>query len=64
MKNIEIEDNNTKEAILDRLHKLAGICNVCGKKNCGHTSTNLPAVLKIDDVLKAINYENYYGDQI
>jgi hypothetical protein len=56
--------NDVKEKILDRLHKLVGICNVCGKKNCGHTSTNLPNVLKTDDVLRAINYDNYYGDDV
>lgn len=52
-----------KEEILDRLHKIAGVCSVCKKKRCGHTSTTLPAVLKTDDVLRAINYDNHYAEE-
>jgi len=57
-----MESNETKEKILERLHKLASRCMICGKKKCPHSGRVLPKSLKTDDVLRAINYENYFWE--
>jgi hypothetical protein len=54
-------DNATKEEIINRLHKSAGICMTCKRNNCGHGgSTDLPNTLPTDDVLRAINLDEYF----
>jgi hypothetical protein len=57
-----MESNETKEKILERLHKYSAHCIVCGRKKCAHSSRKLPSFLKTDDVLRAINYEDYFGE--
>lgn len=50
-----------KETILERLYALAGQCAFCHKAGCGHkANTELPATLNTDDVLKAINLDEWY----
>ncbi len=50
-----------KEAILFRLHDAVGICNVCGQRDCAHTSTRLPVVMDTDEVIKAIDLDGKEG---
>ena len=56
---MEASVNIVKEKILHRLHRLEGVCDHCGKRECGHAgNTSLPAVLNTENVLKAIGYDN------
>lgn len=49
-------ENQIKEEILDRLHDL------CGVKNAGGYASQLPRTLNTEDVLKAINLDNYFDE--
>ena len=54
-------DNATKEKIVDRLHEMVGVCPTCGRHKCGHgSSTELPESVNTDDVLRAINLDEYF----
>jgi len=55
-----MSDNATKEHIINRLHERCGICSYCGKKGCGHSNTNLPPTFSRQDVLWAVNLDNYF----
>jgi hypothetical protein len=60
-------DNATKEKIIDRLHKAAGVCTTCGQRNCPHgggEGTTLPKMLDTDTVLHAINVGEYFFEEI
>ena len=57
----EQTESSIKENILNRLHERVGVCIHCGKPNCPHgTNTNLPPRLSADDVLWAINLDNFF----
>lgn len=47
----------TKDRFISELHKLAGLCGHCGKKNCAARSSNsyLPEMIPVDQVIKAID---------
>ncbi len=50
------KEYETKEAILNRLHKKVGLCGYCGKPACGHGSnTTLPGRLNMQDAIDAID---------
>ena len=55
--------NQERERIVGRLHELAGLCSFCGSPTCGHDgNTDLPAMLSLSDVLRAINLDNHFGE--
>ena len=56
--------SDTKEEILNRLYERVGECMHCGKRGCNHGSNQrLPMNLKLDDVLWAINLDNYFDGE-
>ena len=58
--NTVVVDNATKEVIVNRLHKLIGVCSTCGKHGCLCGSSTLPAIIATDVVLRAINLDEYF----
>ncbi len=58
-----MKENTVKENIMNRLYKRIGICAFCGKPQCAHDGNqHLPDVLNLDDVLRAINLDNHFGE--
>jgi hypothetical protein len=57
-------DNEIKVVILNRLFEAAGVCSVCGRVNCNHgNNKELPSRIDIDDVLRAINVDEYFFNE-
>ena len=56
------EESELKETILNRLFETSSHCSLCGQSSCGHGSNrDLDAILKVEDVLNAINYERSFS---
>ncbi len=55
------KDNALKNKILDRLYETSSICSICGEAKCMHGGNRrLTPMLDTDDVLKAINLNEYF----
>ncbi len=51
----------TKDAILNRLYELVGVCRQCKLKVCHHEGKKaLPRMISATDVLRAINLDEKY----
>ena len=60
-----MNENDVKESILDRLYKRVGICSHCGNSKCPHDGhQHLPNEISADDVLRAINLDNYFDSNV
>ncbi|MGD9157201.1 MAG: hypothetical protein PVG39_02220 [Desulfobacteraceae bacterium] len=55
-----MKPNEIKNKILERLFETSSHCSICNKRSCPHSSRTLNATLKVDDVLRAINLDEYY----
>lgn len=54
-------DNKTKQVILERLYKTASTCTHCGRRGCLDSgSRELFPMIKREDVLEAINLDEYF----
>jgi len=54
-------DNDTKEAIINRLYETSSHCMHCGSKDCRHGGNReIDNNLTSEDVLRAINLDEYF----